>query len=264
MIDELKENGFISCQLTAVDVARREVVEAAGRAFFSLSPESKAASIRPHHDAGYRPVGIEYSQTAVSPDLNESFSYWKGLGTFVTPENAQLQGALVEYQNTVERLAANAISRLRDYFRYVPRLKFERASYLQINMYNANYGDRAFFQDVHEDGHLFTLLRANKPGLEFRVNEEYVPAVCASDELLLIPGSVLTLMTGGLIPPLYHRVRAQTGRERLSVMYFVNPEIDNEILPFVENDLNRRVSIRDHAASAPERFGLRNLKDILF
>jgi isopenicillin N synthase-like dioxygenase len=70
------------------------------------------------------------------------------------------------------------------------------------------------------------------------------------DEFLLVPGSLLTLITGGLIPPLFHRVRNDRSiAVRQSLLYFVNPGLREETVPWIENEGNRGISVRTVALS---------------
>jgi len=71
------------------------------------------------------------------------------------------------------------------------------------------------------------------------------------------PASLMTVMTGGEIQPLYHLVRNHRNVDRKSVMYFVSPDADREIEPFVVNDYNRTTNIQELVLNNPEAyFGL--------
>ena len=48
------------------------------------------------------------------------------------------------------------------------------------------------------------------------------PALARGDQMLVMPGSLLTTMTGGEIPPLYHQVRNHRYPQRTTVLAFVN------------------------------------------
>jgi isopenicillin N synthase-like dioxygenase len=138
----------------------------------------------------------------------------------------------------------------------------KKASYLQINYYEPAQHSRDMLQDGHEDGHLLTLVTATAPGLEIETADGYRPAELAEDEMLIMPGSLLTLMTGGQIPPLYHRVRNSFRKEpRYSMMYFVNPESDQVLEPWVSNETNAGIDIIEEANKLPLKFGLPTLVD---
>jgi len=74
--------------------------------------------------------------------------------------------------------------------------RFHRASYIQVNYYEPAQHSRDMLQDGHEDGHLITLVTANSPGLEIQIGDKYEPVEIGADEMLIMPGSLLTLMTG--------------------------------------------------------------------
>ena len=80
----------------------------------------------------------------------------------------------------------------------------------------------------------------------------------AKDEIVIMPGSVLTALSGGKIEPLYHQVRNHClgEGERQSIMYFVNPEIDEPLYGWLDSSDGERVDIREHVQNAPSMFGL--------
>ncbi|MFF3518335.1 2OG-Fe(II) oxygenase family protein [Streptomyces sp. NPDC002573] len=106
---------------------------------------------------------------------------------------------------------------------------FEAASYLQLNNYAEADSDRDLLQDKHEDGHLVTVIHTTAPGLELWLDGEACPVETATDEVLLMPGSVFADLTGGRIPALYHQVRNLYISNRTALMYFVTPELAEPI-----------------------------------
>ena len=76
------------------------------------------------------------------------------------------------------------------------------------------------------------------------------------DEIVIMPGSVLTALSGGAIQPLYHQVRNHGLDDRQSIMYFVNPEIDEPLFGWVDSADGERADIREHVQNAPSMFGL--------
>jgi isopenicillin N synthase-like dioxygenase len=77
-----------------------------------------------------------------------------------------------------------------------------------------------------------------------------------------MPGSLLTLMTGGEIPPLYHQVKNSFRKEsRYSLMFFVNPDGDQVLDPWVRNETNAGIDIIEQANALPQKFGLPTLVD---
>jgi isopenicillin N synthase-like dioxygenase len=76
------------------------------------------------------------------------------------------------------------------------------------------------------------------------------------DELLLMSGEILSLLSGGKIPPTYHRVRPiAKNTERLSLLFF--GDIDPALCkPWIVNDTNANIDIGDRVLNNSTRFGL--------
>jgi isopenicillin N synthase-like dioxygenase len=71
-----------------------------------------------------------------------------------------------------------------------------------------------------------TLVKSVEPGLEIEVGEHYHAVDLLPESILVMPGSILSLMTGNRIPPLRHRVRnASQLTDRASILFFVNPNL---------------------------------------
>jgi isopenicillin N synthase-like dioxygenase len=235
------------------------------RGFFARPLPEKRSFALPAFVEGYRDIGLEYSMLPDRPDLTESFSVWNR-NRARTEEWVTTCDLHAEMRRTIDALT-DPIDEL---FRAmadrwasgteVPRVK--RASYLQINYYEPARHSREMLQDGHEDGHLLTLVTATGPGLEIDAGDGYRRAEVAEDEMLIMPGSLLTLMTGGQIPPLYHRVKNSFRKEpRTSMMYFVNPESDQVLEPWIANETNAGVDIIEQANALPNKFGLPTLAD---
>jgi isopenicillin N synthase-like dioxygenase len=83
-----------------------------------------------------------------------------------------------------------------------------------------------------------------------------------ADEMLIMPGSLLTLMTGGAIPPLFHQVKNSRRQDpRYSMMFFVNPEGNQVLEPWIRNESNRDADVIAEANALPLKFGLPTLED---
>lgn len=235
--------------------------------FFALPQTRKQACHVPGQHTGYRRVGLEYSQSRDRPDMNESFSYrlrtHRAMDLLLDDSARPLYDRMANICVDLDALAQNLLGALaRDFG--ITHLHLETAldSYLQINHYRpSDVNERVFLQEPHEDGHLFTLVTATAPGLEICADGEiYEPTETRGDELLVMPGSVLTLLTGGQIEPLYHRVRRHADISmRMSLMYFVNPNIDQALSAWVQNRINDGVDIARYAAEGPKQFGLPSL-----
>ena len=133
---------------------------------------------------------------------------------------------------------------------------------MQVNFYEPPKHDRDTLQDRHEDGHLLNFVKATSPGLEIEVDGRFEPVRLARNEVLVMPGSVLTALTGGLIPPLYHQVRnLGAPASRLSLMFFINPPV-RPIAPWIVNDTNRDTNILDLLLKNSAMFGLPALDEL--
>jgi isopenicillin N synthase-like dioxygenase len=145
-----------------------------------------------------------------------------------------------------------------------PELRFYNATYIQLNHYEPAHHRRELLQDPHEDGHLVTLVTSNAPGLEIQVDGAFVPANVTPDHFVVMPGSLLSLMTGYRVKPGYHQVRNSRRTDpRSSMMLFVNPEIDQQLKPWIENESNAGIDIIERANAAPKQFGNPSLEDTL-
>jgi isopenicillin N synthase-like dioxygenase len=225
-----------------------------GRGFFAQGLEAKLSAADSLRLEGYRPMGAEYSQTLEHPDLCESFSVWRWNAT--APEVSRwstgngLHAALSLALPAYARIANGVLEALRR--RLNPQghtFDAAEASYLQVNHYRPREFAREFLQEIHEDGHVLTIHTASGPGLEISSGGGFIPIDTADDELLLLPGTLLTLLTGGAIAPLFHRVRNHRDAVRQSLLYFVNPSVASETRPWIESDCNRDISIRSVALS---------------
>jgi isopenicillin N synthase-like dioxygenase len=106
---------------------------------------------------------------------------------------------------------------------------------------------------------LATVIWTSAPGLE-AMTPTPVALETGMDEVLVMPGGILEVMTGGEIPPLFHQARNlgdRFSRNRKSIMYFSCPDIDKgPIAPYVRNEKNEGLDIRDVIRSATDAFGL--------
>jgi isopenicillin N synthase-like dioxygenase len=226
-----------------------------GREFFQQSDETKRAASSSSKLEGYRPFGAEFSQTPERPDLCEFFSVWcwnrtdPEIGVWASRNGLHnaMSSALLAYSTVANNVLEELRRRLKPQGQ---KIDASEASYLQMNYYRPAVFERELLQDSHEDGHVLTILKATAPGLEIRVADQFSRIDMADDEFLLLPGGILTLMTGGLISPLFHRVRNdRSSAIRQSLLHFTNPSMAEETTPWIENESNRGISIRTTALS---------------
>jgi isopenicillin N synthase-like dioxygenase len=257
---DILDQGYAVVKLHDVDAANLHHAISTAVTFFERPAAEKAAHGSTDHNYGYRPFGIEYSFSPDRPDMNECFTLWASRLDLIP--NAQdipeLTGSFLSWRDSLAPLVRAVLGEVARNFGIDDAPAFEKASYLQINYCLPTPPERDLLQDKHEDGHMVTVLHATAPGLELYVNDEIKPMLPAADEIVIMPGSVLTALSGGKIQPLYHQVRNHClgEGERQSIMYFVNPEIDEPLYSWLDSPEGERVDIREHVQNAPSMFGL--------
>jgi len=254
--DALLSTGYARLQLAGPDYENLVRVRAEAARFFARNDTEKRAYGSEDFNFGFRPYGRQYSVTPDRPDMNESFTYWADNPEKIPRrgEIASFVSALRAYRATVAEAAAAILAQLAAHFSYPSVLSFGQASYLEINWY-LQAGSKTLLQDRHEDGHLFTLVTSDGPGLEIEIDSK-MRAISFRDDLLVMPGSLFSAMTGGAVPPLYHQVRNHHRRHRISVLYLVNPQLDDPVEPYVVTDYNREIDITARARTNGAMFGL--------
>ncbi|MBW8802054.1 MAG: isopenicillin N synthase family oxygenase [Streptomyces sp.] len=256
---DILDQGYAVVKLRDVDAFNLHRAISTAVEFFERPQEDKNAHGSTDHNYGYRPFGIEYSVSPDRPDMNECFTVWASRLDLI-PNAADIEDLTDSFLSWRDSLAPIVKAVLDEVARSfgADAPAFEKASYLQINYCIPTPAERDLLQDKHEDGHMVTVLHATAPGLEIYTNDEIKPMLPAKDEIVIMPGSVLTALSGGKIEPLYHQVRNHClgEGERQSLMYFVNPEIDEPLFGWLDSDEGERVDIREHVQNAPSMFGL--------
>jgi isopenicillin N synthase-like dioxygenase len=118
-----------------------------------------------------------------------------------------------------------------------------------------------YINEAHEDGAFLTVAYANAPGLELRTADgDFVPTTNGQDNVLILPGEIAWLLSGGSVRPLYHRVRPDARfHERMTLLFF--GDIDPGLCqPWVLNEVNKGVDIGARVLRNPTRFGLQEWK----
>lgn len=253
--ENLIRHGYAVLKWHESPIPALQKIFADGRDFFGLGDERKFAASSPSRLEGYRPLGAEFSEIPQRPDLCEYFTVWPWNAAVpeirVWAQCSEFHGSMSSVLPRFAAIADAILECLRQ--RVNPEgqcIQTFEASYLQMNHYRPADFDRDFLQDCHEDGHILTILKSTAPGLEIRTTSGFTAIDIEQDELLVFPGSILTLVTGGLIPPLFHRVRNdRTTMTRQSLLYFVNPSLSQETRPWIQNQSNFSTSIRTIARS---------------
>lgn len=227
--------------------------------FFALSQEAKSRYSVANLTNGYRPPESAHATDPTMPDANDSFLYWSTQRAEKLQFSGEIESLLSAMEDYRKWVAAPVVGRLIDelvaYYGYGSELPFEQASLLQVNGFTKS-SDRELLQTRHEDGTLATVIWGSGPGLEAFCGDTVIPLTLGRDEVVVMPGSILTTMTGNQIPPLYHRVRNYGNLQRKSIMYFCCPDVDKHIAPFVVNETNHDADIRELVLSSTDMFGL--------
>jgi isopenicillin N synthase-like dioxygenase len=255
---DILDKGYAVVKLDDVDTFNLHHAVSTAVAFFERPLEQKEAHGSTDHNYGYRPFGIEYSISPDRPDMNECFTVWSSRLDLIpnATDIPELTGAFLSWRDSLAPLVKAVLDEVARNFGTDAAPEFEKASYLQINYCLPAPAERDLLQDKHEDGHMVTVLHATAPGLEVYVNDEIIPMLPAEDEIVIMPGSVLTALSGGKVSPLYHQVRNHGLDDRQSIMYFVNPEIDEPLFGWIDAPDGVRADIREHVQNAPSMFGL--------
>ena len=258
IVDRLAQTGHVKVKLAAADGEVLCRLHSEMERFFSSDESVKRIHACPNFHFGFRPFGRQYSIVPERPDLNESFTYWSDDPRLIPrhEEIASFTSALHAYWQVVMALSEGIMHVVAARFSYPHRIDLRRASYIETNWYFSGE-TRDLLQDRHEDGHLLTLGRADARGLEIEVEGTMQSIEFGPDELLVMPGSLMTSMTGGWLAPLYHQVRNHRLPQRSAILCLVNPPIDEPTEPFVVNESNRGVDIAENARKhGQQTFGL--------
>jgi isopenicillin N synthase-like dioxygenase len=235
-VDELLRRAQAIIALPEPAHAALSAVHTEAARFFTQAEDVKLGHGSGDFNFGYRPYGRQYSVSPDRPDENSSFTYWADDPQTVPNHRASTVApflrALHDYWQVVACASEQLLAELAAHYGYRDPLAFHASSYLEINWYLAD-SDRDLLQDRHEDGHLFTLATSDGPGLELETDGMMQPSLPGNGTLLVMPGSVLTAMTGGQIRPLYHQVRNHHLPRRTTALFLVNPPLDRPAAPYV-------------------------------
>jgi isopenicillin N synthase-like dioxygenase len=251
--------GYARVQLSAADLAALADVRSAAAGFFARDTRWKLS----HGDRdglhGYRPYGMQDSGDISEPDECESFAYWADRPGLI-PGQDQISAfiaALAGWWDVAAAVTGGILADLAGQHRYSHEWDFGPSSYIEINNYGAPSG-RELLQGRHEDGHLISLVVPDKPGLEIEQDGAMRPAAAGPGEMFVMPGSLLTAMTGddaNAIQPLYHQVRNHYLAQRLTVLFFVNTPFTGTVPPYVTTNRNRGTDMAALALSKCTLFG---------
>jgi hypothetical protein len=242
--------------------ARIQAVYALAADFFDLAADAKGRAELPF-GCGHIPFGREHSGDPTRPDQVDIFiasarTVPLAQALDVVPAR-QLHIAMMRVFDAIEPLAESLVLHIATQLcgTATARLRggLRRWSQVQLNRALPTEPD-VLVNTSHEDGHLLTFAHATATGLELSIADAFVPISRPPKHVILMPGSALTLLTGGQIPPLYHHVRAHLGeRPRLSLMFFA--DLDPSLCqPWKLDACNEGIDIGAHVLANSPRFGV--------
>jgi isopenicillin N synthase-like dioxygenase len=265
LLEQLIEQGCAVIELAPPEVEAVAKVVSTAPFFFRL-PTAEKAKCRIGLAAGYRPYGIEYSNSPERPDEMETFSATAASAsrgsTLLKGRARDLHRLTAAAFRLLEPLAEQFVVALAEDLTGRPwkealRGGLNRWSCLQVNHSRPSQARSEFINEVHEDGHFLTLVHATSEGLEVRRNDgDFSKITTAANQMVVMLGGIASLMTDGRLHALYHRVRSNpTCAERTSVLFFADlaPELCQ---PWIAGENNRSVDIGAHIRANPTRFGL--------
>jgi isopenicillin N synthase-like dioxygenase len=257
----LRSPGFDNISIPAEDTQVLDSLFEVAHTFFQRSAEDKRTFEAPTGTmTGWRQVGIEYSQDPSRPDLNETFCYRRRDDRAGVLADHALLSSCRAAQHVLHAVAAPALRRLAESLDVDPdvhEVATFQESWLQLNFSHPATAKREFIQDAHEDGHLVTVLLADQPALEILVGDQWQAVFPTSSEALVFAGECASLLTHDAVSPMMHRVRALPEvATRISVAYFVNPDLDQELEPWIRGPRNEGVDLLTWGQQNPARFGL--------
>jgi isopenicillin N synthase-like dioxygenase len=245
---ELLTDGIARIRLGSREASGIAAARAAAVSFFNRSTEWKRAHGDPDGVYGYRPYGTQFSDDPNLPDECESFAYWADRADLIPgrEELVMFMTTLARYWKVAARVTSHLLAGLASYYGYADALETGLSSCVEISAYGVPPA-REFLLARHEDGDLVTLATPNLPGLEVERGGVMRPEPCDGDSLVILPGSLLTAMTGGQIQPLYRQVRNHMLPGRVTVKFGVSTPVCGSIAPYVRNPANAGVDMAELA-----------------
>jgi isopenicillin N synthase-like dioxygenase len=266
VFERLKGDGYLTFQQDKRLVEGISEVFKDAKVFFELPEEVKNKFyLQGERISGFKPQGVEFAASPERPDTNETFSYTLGDADMFQHCESSIVQNFVEnirkLQMRLDRVAGDILSSIgNQYTKDYQPIKTALSSWVQVNFY-ADACARSIMQDEHEDGHIITLAMSDEPGLEIKgSNHTEYQQVEHRDMITVMPGELLTVLSGGDIKPLYHRVKSYQKKQRISLTYFLNPNSNiDHLAPWKINDSNSDINIVEMSNANPEKFGLPNL-----
>ncbi|HMO60850.1 MAG TPA: 2OG-Fe(II) oxygenase family protein [Ferruginibacter sp.] len=255
VIADFENKGYLVIRVTDEVVKAIATVFETAAVFFRSDKAEKSQNSIPALHEGWYDVGGEFSITPDRPDLHEAF--WvtqramEAVKPIYTPLGLDFNNKMQHCINMYNDIERSVTKMLMEYLG-IPKAKgpaFEcnNNSDMQVLYYQPHLYERDLLQDPHDDGLYMTFAKGTHPGLEIQLADGafHKPSLKA-DELIVMPGTILSLMTGYRVKPLIHRIMRHANQtERFSLVYFTLPNMkEGEVIaPWVLNDTNRNVDI---------------------
>jgi isopenicillin N synthase-like dioxygenase len=252
------ETGFV---LTRHDLSEDLLDTAYGmlREFFSLPAETKQQFTAPgaHGQTGYTGLLVETAASSDVPDWKEMLNWASPIAPGhplqrhfptaypdqVLPESAvpgitevlyRFHAAIADLQRRFLRIIAEGIGCHETFFDDMVRdgptltraIRYPPMRQIADTVGATAEGAGHVWAGAHGDINLITALpRATAPGLQVRVDDEWVDASAPDGQVIINTGIMLERLTNGRIPIGWHRVVASPGYdgERYSVVQFCHP-----------------------------------------
>jgi isopenicillin N synthase-like dioxygenase len=261
----LLRDGFALLQADQSIAGTLSSVFSSGYEFFRLPLEDKTRNTLPE-DAGYRPFGAEYSKSSDSPDRIETFTASdrsRRLADALPALSARrLHNLMMQAADGIEPIAEALVASLahtvRGQVTPIQRGALRRWSRVQLNYSQPMVSPNALINDEHEDGVLLTFAVSTGPGMELRDRSAaFVPIATSPSRVLVMPGEIAWLLSGGALQPQFHRVLADPAcAEREALLYFVDLD-PSQCTPWVANAINDGIDIGERVIRSAHRFGLK-------
>lgn len=221
-----------------------------------VSAEQRVEFSFPDRTDGFLPIGGEHAKYTDYIDLCDRFCFWNKYRS--THENIDFAQSdfyqnIAECEDVLSTLASDLISGIWSFFQHPEHIKIRDHSYVQLNVYGNSQqeNDREYLQDRHEDGHLITLIKPTRDGLVIFPNDVKTKVRLADDEIIVITGSLLTHLSDGQIPPMYHAVENPMMQvSRKSLVYFAIPDLTKSYTSLLAKSAVNLASLADESHRA--------------
>ncbi|WP_152554471.1 2OG-Fe(II) oxygenase family protein [Burkholderia sp. A1] len=258
---ELIDNGYSIIKLPVLLQAQFwETLDLYGE----VGTAEKSAFSFPAETDGFLPFGMEYAKSTNQIDLCERYCYWhrnRHHHEAHVFSRAAFYRTIGAYEAGISRVARGILDTICGQFEVPSDIEIRDSSYLQFCAYQKQYrtSDREYLQDRHEDGHLITFIKGNRDGLVIFPQGRRRVVQLADDEIIVITGSLLTLLSDGRIPYMDHAVlNPSVPVARSSLVYFVVPDLQRQYTSFIKRE---PLDLESFANESHEAFGNRPFTD---